>query len=118
MSDPERARDHLRAAGADELPTAPWRHPAQAPEDQTLLRFALWRANRDPGAASAEDLRAALRLIETARADLDTLESALLLTARAEGLTWAQIAEDLSLRSPQAAQQRTQRLAQRPAARS
>lgn len=80
----------------------------------TLLRYALWRANQKTDTASTEELRAALRLIESARSDLDTLEVALLLTARAEGLTWSQISEELGLRSPQAAQQRYQRVAQRP----
>lgn len=108
------ARRLLHAAGAHELPRQPWQHPAEPADDMTLLRDALWRANQRIDAASTEELRAALRLIESARSDLDTLEVALLLTARAEGLTWSQIAEELGLRSPQAAQQRYQRVAQRP----
>ncbi|WP_193104354.1 hypothetical protein [Brachybacterium sp. FME24] len=110
----EAARRLLHAAGGSELPRLPWQHPAEPADDMTLLRYALWRANQRIDAASTEELRAALRLIESARSDLDTLEVALLLTARAEGLTWSQIAEELGLRSPQAAQQRYQRVAQRP----
>lgn len=81
-----------------------------------LLRYALWRANRPGGTASVEELDAALSMMEAARADLDTLEIALLLTARAEGMTWAEIARALGLGSPQAAQQRFQRISQRPPA--
>lgn len=108
------ARERLRTAATHALPRSPWQHPAEAPEASTLLRFALQRANADIGHASREELIAALSLIDTARSDLDALETALLLTARAEGLTWAQIAPALGLRSPQAAQQRYQRVSQRP----
>lgn len=114
-SDVDSAREQLRAAGAQELPRLPWQHPAEPPEAMSLLRLALQRANSTVGQASTSELTAALSLIETARSDLDTLEVALLLTARAEGLTWAQIAQALGLRSPQAAQQRYQRISQRPA---
>lgn len=110
------ARHRLQAAGAQDLPRRPWQHPAEPPDAATLLRFALWRANRADGAASLEELTAALAMIETARSDLDSLEVALLFTARAEGMTWAEIAEALGLRSPQAAQQRFQRISQRPTA--
>lgn len=122
--DPNDPNDHetpvdrvqtLRQAGALELPRQPWQHPSEPPEATALLRFALWRANQEIGHASAQELTAALSLLATARSDLDTLESALLLTARAEGLTWPEIAEALGLRSPQAAQQRFQRVSQRPA---
>lgn len=113
-SDIDVTREMLRAAGARELPRAPWQHPAEPPEASSLLRLALQRANAAAGHASASELTAALSLIETARSDLDTLEVALLLTARAEGLTWGQIARALGLRSPQAAQQRYQRISQRP----
>lgn len=108
------ARQHLQATGAQDLPRSPWQHPAEPPEAATLLRFALWRANRPGRTTSLEELTAALSLIETARSDLDSLEAALLLTARAEGMTWAEVAEALGLRSPQAAQQRFQRISQRP----
>ena len=103
------ARRTLRTAGADALPHMPWQHPDAPPEDSTLLRFAVDRAGRRDGRAGVGELRAALKLLDSARSDLDSLEAALLLTARAEGLTWAQIAEDLGLRSAQAAQQRSRR---------
>lgn len=113
-SDIDGARELLRAAAAHELPRPPWQHPAEPVEAMSLLRFALQRANAAIGHASTEELTAALSLVEAARSDVDTLETALLLTARAEGLTWAQIATSLGLRSPQAAQQRYQRISQRP----
>lgn len=113
---PDDPRRRLRAAGAEDLPRQPWQHPAEPPEAATLLRFALWRANEAGSTASLGELTAALSMIETARSDLDSLEVALLLTARAEGMTWAEVAEALGLRSPQAALQRFQRFSQRPTA--
>ncbi|WP_206682250.1 hypothetical protein [Dietzia sp. B19] len=83
------------------------------PDDVTLLRFAVWRANSVVGEASHEDVRAALALLASARADLDALESGLMLIARAEGLTWPDIAKQLGVKSPQAAQQRFQRVSTR-----
>lgn len=88
-------------------------HPAAPLDDATLIRFAVWRANSAVGSASRDDLRAAVRLLESARADLDALESAVLFIARAEGLTWPEIASELGVRSPQAAQQRYQRVSTR-----
>lgn len=107
---PERARRVLLDAGADRLKSRPWQHPAEPPDAATLARFALWRAGADAGAGPTPELAAGLALIDAARSDLDTLEAALLLTARAEGMTWAQVAEELGLRTPQAAQQRWQRV--------
>lgn len=51
--------------------------------------------------------------MSSARGELDGLESALLFLARAEGLTWQQIAQSIGLRSAQAAQQRLDRLSGR-----
>ena len=65
--------------------------------------------------ADARRLRAGLRLLEAARSELDSLETALLLSSRAEGMTWTEIAEELGLRSAQAAQQRSRRLDERRA---
>lgn len=110
------ARALLLGRGANELGPRPWQHPNEGPEDATLVRFALWRATGQAGSAQTSELEAGLALIESARSDLDTLEAALVLTARAEGLTWARIAETIGLRSPQAAQQRYQRTAERPPA--
>lgn len=114
----EDARRRLQAAGAQDLLLRPWQHPVEPPDAATLLRFALWRANVAGRTASLDELTAALSMIETARSDLDSLEAALLLTARAEGMTWAEVAASLGLRSPQAAQQRFQRISQRPTASS
>lgn len=107
------ARQRLLEAGADDLPRFPWQHTKAPADDSTLLRYALWRANASVGAADHDDLRAALRLIDSARSDLDALEAGLLLVARAEGLTWPDVAEQLGVRSPQAAQQRFQRVSSR-----
>lgn len=112
-NDADSARRRLCESGADQLPRLPWSHPHSAPDDQTLLRFAMWRANSNVGEASHDDLRAALKLLETARSDLDALEAGLILIARAEGLTWPDIATSLGVRSPQAAQQRFQRVSAR-----
>ena len=73
----------------------------------------MWRANASVGAASHEDLGAALTLIRAARSDLDALEAGLIFIARAEGLTWPEVAQHLGVRSPQAAQQRFQRVSTR-----
>ena len=106
------ARQQLLDAGGTAA-TFPWQPSGVKPDDVSLLRFAMWQANSSVGEASHNDIRAALRLVESARADLDGLESGLMLIARAEGLTWPDIAEQLGVKSPQAAQQRFQRVATR-----
>lgn len=63
----------------------------------------------------ALDVRAGLAVVSAARAEIEGLEAALLFLARAEGLTWPQISQSLGLRSPQAAQQRLDRLSGKPA---
>lgn len=113
LNELDSARQRLVRSGADRLPSVPWLPLGAVPDDVTLLRFAMWRANSSVGDASHEQLRAALRLVESARADLDALESGLMLIARAEGLTWPDIAQQLGVRSPQAAQQRFQRVSTR-----
>ena len=60
-----------------------------------------------------DDLLAALTLLPQVRAELDETELGLLAMARGRGLTWAEVAEGLGLRSAQAAQQRHERLAAR-----
>ena len=102
--------------GASELTRRPWVDERQPPSAGDLVRHVLWRAN---GSGSGEpvdalDVRAGLALISAARDEMDGLESALLFLARAEGLTWQQIAQSLGLRSAQAAQQRLDRLSGRP----
>lgn len=113
LNEVDSARRRLCESGADRLPPLPWLPPRAMPDDVTLLRFAMWRANSTVGAASHDDLRAALTLLESARADLDALEAGLMLIARAEGLTWPDIAKQLGVKSPQAAQQRFQRVSTR-----
>lgn len=108
------ARALLLEAGADELARRPWQHPNEAPDDTALARFVLWRATAQVGSARVAELEAGLALLASARSDLDALETALVFIARAEGLTWARIAEAMGMRSPQAAQQRYQRTAERP----
>ncbi|XKH52565.1 hypothetical protein LG284_11170 [Citricoccus nitrophenolicus] len=116
LNDANAARQHLLGSGADHLPRFPWQHAKAPADDLTLVRYALWRANASVGAADHDDLRAALRLLGSARADLEALEAGLLLVARAEGLTWPDIAQQLGVKSPQAAQQRFQRVSSRSAA--
>jgi hypothetical protein len=64
-------------------------------------------------AVDVADLTAALTLVPWARAELDQLEASLLIIARAEGMTWQELAFGLGLGSPQAARQRYERLALR-----
>jgi hypothetical protein len=99
------ARARLLAAGAASLPRPPWLHEQQPPAATDLIRFALWRAN-----AGGEDVLAALALLAAARAELDQSEAALLFTARAGGLSWPRISRAMGLGSPQAAQQRFERV--------
>lgn len=116
LTDPvDESRRVLLDAGAEDLPRLPWQHHRAPAEDTLLLRYALHLASRRAGSGSTDALRAGLRLLEAARSELDSLETALLLSARAEGMTWTEIAEDLGLRSAQAAQQRSRRLDERRA---
>ena len=124
------ARRLLLEKGASSLPRAPWLHERQPPSATDLIRFALWQATvggptaaaDDPGANTGglgeEGVLAALTLLAAARAELDQSEAALLFTARSRGLSWPRISRAMGLRSPQAAQQRFDRVsgrAQRPA---
>jgi hypothetical protein len=63
----------------------------------------------------AADLTAALTLMPSARAELDQLEASLLKIARAQGMTWQELAFGLGLGSAQAARQRYDRLVLRTA---
>ncbi|WOH18677.1 hypothetical protein IRJ34_20370 [Paenarthrobacter sp. GOM3] len=105
----------LDRGGAD-LPARPWLHKDQPPSAADLIQHVLWRSRRTDAAPEPDalDLRAALALVSAARGEMDAVESALLFLARAEGLTWQHIADSLGLRSAQAAQQRLDRLADRP----
>lgn len=64
-------------------------------------------------AVDRADLVAAMTLLPVVRAEVDELEASLLFLARSEGMTWAQIAFAMGLRSAQAAQQRGERLGER-----
>jgi hypothetical protein len=57
-----------------------------------------------------DDVVAALTLLPSVRADLDSTELALLKVARSRGMTWQDIAFGLGLNTPQAAKQRYERL--------
>jgi hypothetical protein len=110
------ARGHLLESGASSLPRAPWLHERQPPAAADLIRFVLWQANT--GGIGEEGVLAALALLTAARAELDQSEAALLFTARSRGLSWPRISRAMGLGSPQAAQQRFDRVsgrAQRPA---
>jgi hypothetical protein len=107
------ARHHLTGIGAGDLPRFPWMAGNVPHDDTTLIRYAVWRANSATGLDVPADLYAALQLVQSARAEMDALEAGLLFVARAEGLTWPQIAEHLGVRSPQAAQQRYERVTSR-----
>jgi hypothetical protein len=113
--DAERAaRQHLMARGGGDLPRPPWITASQPHDAVTLLRYALWRANTDRDSLDVPlDLHAALALLAAGRSELDGLEAGLLFVARAEGLTWAEIAEALGVRTAQAAQQRYERVSGR-----
>jgi hypothetical protein len=110
------ARGLLLEAGAARLPRPPWAHGQQPPAATDLILFAVWRANA--GGIGEEGVLAALSLLAAARAELDQSEAALLFTARSHGLSWPRISRAMGLGSPQAAQQRFDRVsgrAQRPA---
>jgi hypothetical protein len=116
------ARTRLLRTGAAALPRMPWLAGRQPPAAADLIQFALWRSRpRSDGGVrgsaraavagtGADDMLAALTLLPAARAEVDQTEAALLFTARAHGLSWAQISQAMGLGSPQAAQQRFGRI--------
>jgi hypothetical protein len=94
------------------------RHPAMiGPAEAVRLLVGLAAGARVPEdgeeAVDAADLTAALTLMPMVRAELDELETSLLLIARAAGMTWQEMAFGLGLGSAQAARQRYERLAAR-----
>lgn len=142
-ADRERAaQEHLLASGATDLTARPWRPAPAPPSAVDLAQFALWRSNRhasvysgdvesadvesadggsvtggpsgsDSTVANTGALLSALTLLPAARAEVEGLEAGLLFTARSAGLTWAQIADAMGFRSPQACQQHFMRLSGR-----
>jgi hypothetical protein len=103
------AREQLLAIGAKDLPGRPWR-PAPIPLSAVdLTQFAVWRS----ADLTDDDLLAALALLPAARAEVEEVESGLLFLARSSGLTWAEMADAMGFSSPQACQQRFNRLTAR-----
>jgi hypothetical protein len=107
------ARRLLLDRGADQLTRRPWQQDPVPPSAIDLLHFVLWKSSApadDTEQAGRELAVAGLRLLAAARAELDQLETGLMFTARGLGLTWAEMARALGLNSPQACQQRLDRL--------
>ncbi|WP_405057933.1 hypothetical protein OG474_35080 [Kribbella sp. NBC_01505] len=102
------ARRELLDLGADQLERRPWQPAPVPPSAVDLVHFFLASNSDNPAAA-----RAALQLLPAARAELDQLETGLMFAARGLGLTWAEMARALGLNSPQACQQRLDRLTAR-----
>lgn len=103
------ARDLLLGKGADHLERRPWRPEPMPPSAVELTQYALWRSSE----LTADELLGALSLLPAARAEVESAEIGMLFAARSEGLTWAQIAEVMGFRSPQACQQYVNRLSAR-----
>jgi hypothetical protein len=112
------ARQRLAELGADALAPRPWQAPPVPPSAVDLILFFLWHSGRaEPGGTAGPDrvgaAQAALELLPAARDELDQIEAGLLFSARGLGLTWKQMADALGLNSPQACQQRLERLTTR-----
>lgn len=109
------ARERLVALGPGRLDPRPWQPPPVPPSATDLVHAFLWWSGRTPGddPGQREGAVAALELLAAARAELDQLEASLLFTARALDLTWAEMARAMGLNSPQACQQRLDRLQNR-----
>lgn len=95
-------------SGAGALPRPPWLHPSQPHSSTDLVHFAVWGRG-----AGEEELLAALTLLPAMRAEAEQLETALVFTARSQGLSWGRIARAMGLGSAQAAVQRFERLSSR-----
>jgi predicted transcriptional regulator len=118
------ARNVLLEAGADTLDRRPWQPKPVPPSAVDLIQYFVWQSSQTvapeqaarQGQSGEDDSServqalAALGLLRAARAEVDQLETGLLFAARGLGLTWAQMATALGLNSPQACQQRLDRL--------
>lgn len=104
----DQARAVANEAGATELERRPWQRPGQPASDLDLVRFVAWQA-RNPE-TDRDVLAAGLRLLGSARAEVDQIEAALLFAARAAGMTFQEIGPLLGVGSGQAAQQRMSRV--------
>src|SRR4029453_9506703 len=105
----DQARAVVNATGAAELKRRPWQANRQPAADGDLVRFVAWCC-RDASRTDPAVVEAGLRLLASARAELDQVEAGLLFAARGAGMTWPQIADALDLGSAQAAQQRFNRV--------
>lgn len=105
----QRAQTRLTELAADAVAPRPWRPAPVPPSAVDLAQFAVWCSSE----LDAEALLHALTLLPAARAEVEGLEAGLLFTARSAGLTWAQIAQAMGFRSPQACQQHCTRLTAR-----
>jgi len=105
----QEAQSRLLHLGADGLARRPWRPDPTPPTAVDFTQFALWKS----ADLTPEDLHSALALLPAARAEVDGVEIGLVFSARGAGLTWAQIAEAMGFRSPQACQQYVTRLTTR-----
>ena len=102
------SRQELIEAADDALETRPWLAGRLRGTDADLVRAAAWLARKPDVERTVLD--AGLRLLASAREELDQIETGLLFAARAAGMAWSEIAEALSLQSRQAAQQRFDRV--------
>jgi hypothetical protein len=115
-NDSDQARAHRERAARDsltglvELAPRPWQPPPVPPSAVDLIHAFLWWSGRGGADEQRQAAVAALELLPAARAELDQLEAALLFTARGLDLTWARMADAVGLGSPQACQQRLDRL--------
>lgn len=103
------AQSRVLALGADRLAPRPWRPAPVPPTAVDLVQFGLWRSS-DLG---PDDLLSTMSLLPAARAEVEGLEIGLIFAARNDRLTWAQIANAMGFRSPQACQQYVARLSSR-----
>lgn len=106
------ARERLVQLGPGRLDPRPWQPPPVPPSATDLIHAFLWWSLRHPASeeGQVDGALAALELLGAARAELDQVETSLLFTARGLDLTWAQMARAMGLNSPQACQQRLDRL--------
>jgi hypothetical protein len=109
------ARERLVELGPGRLDRRPWQPHPVPPSATDLIHAYLWWSGRHAADHPAQrgGAVAALELLAAARAELDQLEAGLLFTARGLDLTWAQMAQAMGLNSPQACQQRLDRLQNR-----
>ncbi len=112
-------RIHERHADSPERRARPGHTPMVGPGEAVRLLVSLAAGSSvvEDGEADvdAADLTAALTLMPKVRAEVDELEASLLILARAQGLTWQELAFWMGLGSAQAARQRYERLAARTA---